>query len=191
MTTNIEPFPSLTGQLLAAMPGLPDPNFSGTLSLVCEHDENGAIGFVINQPTPITLVDVFTQLEIPFSKDLENDRVLCGGPVSNERGFVLHKKDGQTWQSSLDVSDDIAVTASQDIIEALATNNAPKGAVLILGYAGWGEGQLEREVRDNSWLSLPSSDQVLFETDYEDRLNVATTAAGINFSRLSTAPGSA
>lgn len=186
-----DPFPSLTGQLIAAMPGLPDPNFSGTLSLICEHDENGAIGFVINQPTPITLIDVFEQMEIDHSEDLENDRVLCGGPVSNERGFVLHRKDGRTWQSSLDVSDELAITASQDIIEALASNEAPDGSTLILGYAGWGGGQLENEVRENSWLSLPCSMQVLFETDYEERLNVATTAAGINFARLSMAPGSA
>lgn len=190
-TESSTPFPSLAGQLIAAMPGLPDPNFSGTLSLICEHDAKGAIGFVINQPTPITLIDVFEQLEIPISEDLENDRVLCGGPVSNERGFVLHKKDGQVWSASLDVSEDIAVTASQDIIEALASNTAPKGAILILGYAGWGKGQLEKEVLENSWLNLPASDQVLFDTDYEDRLNVATAAAGINFSRLSTAPGSA
>ena len=89
------------------------------------------------------------------------------------------------------MSEDLAVTASQDIIEALATNSAPEGATLILGYAGWGEGQLEKEVRENSWLSLPSSDRVLFDIDYEDRLNAATTAAGINFTRLSMAHGSA
>ncbi|MCL4168307.1 UNVERIFIED_CONTAM: hypothetical protein GTU68_023412, partial [Idotea baltica] len=111
------------------MPGLPDPNFSGTLSLICEHDEKGAIGFVINQPTPVTLIDVFEQLEISFSDELENDRVLCGGPVSNERGFVLHKKDGRTWQSTLDVSETLGVTASKDIIEALANNSAPDGAI--------------------------------------------------------------
>ena len=191
MTTETDSFPSLSGQLIAAMPGLPDPNFSGTLSLVCEHDEKGAIGFVINQPTTITLTDVFEQLEISFDSDLENARVLCGGPVSNERGFVLHRKDGQTWQSTLDVSDDVAITASQDIIEALADNKAPAGAILILGYAGWGEGQLEQEIKENTWLNLPASDQILFEAEYEDRLNMATTAAGINFSRLSTSPGSA
>lgn len=191
MTTDIDSFPSLSGQLIAAMPGLPDPNFSGTLSLICEHDENGAIGFVINQPTTITLTDVFEQLEIPFDSDLENARVLCGGPVSNERGFVLHRKDGQNWQSTLDVSDDVGITASKDIIEALANNKAPQGATLILGYAGWGEGQLEKEMKENTWLNLPASDQILFGADYDDRLDLATSAAGINFSRLSTSHGSA
>jgi len=191
MKTDTNPFPSLSGQLIAAMPGLDDPNFSGTLSLVCEHDENGAIGFVINQPTTITLTDVFEQLEIHFDSDLENERVLCGGPVSNERGFVLHRKDGQSWKSTLDISDDFAITASQDIIEALANNTAPPGSILILGYAGWGEGQLEQEIKENTWLNLPASDQILFEAEYEDRLSMATAAAGINFSRLSTYHGSA
>lgn len=184
-------FQSLTGQFIAAMPGLADPNFAGTLSLICEHDDTGAIGFVINQPIAVTLFDVFEQLNIEHSEQLENERVLCGGPVANERGFVLHRKDGRTWDSSLDVSDQIAVTSSQDIIEALATNRAPDGSLLILGYAGWEKGQLEQEMSENSWLSLPASDQVLFDTEYEDRLSIASSAAGINFSRLSLAPGRA
>ena len=191
MKTDANSFPSLSGQLIAAMPGFNDPNFSGTLSLVCEHDQNGAIAFVINQPTTITLTDVFEQLDIPFDSNIENERVLCGGPVSNERGFVLHRKDGQSWKSTLDISEEVAITASHDIIEALANKSAPSGAILILGYAGWGEGQLEQEIKENSWLNLPTSDQILFEAEYEDRLSMATTAAGIDFSRLSTSHGSA
>lgn len=184
-------FSSLSGQFIAAMPGLIDPNFSGTLSLICEHDENGAFGLVINQPTSITLTDVFEQMEIDFSDELVNERVLCGGPVSNERGFVLHKNDGSEWQSSLKISDDISITTSEDIIAALAENRAPEGATLILGYAGWTEGQLEKEVLENSWLHLPISHQVLFNTNFEDRLNIATSSAGINFSRISSSAGRA
>jgi len=184
-------FNSYGGQLIAAMPGLQDPNFSGTLTLICEHDEKGAIGLVINQPMSITLTDVFEQMGIPESPQLENERVLCGGPVANDRGFVLHRLTGPTWQSTLEINDDIGITTSQDIIEALAACEAPEGALLILGYAGWSEGQLEQEFMNNTWLSLPSSDQVLFKTAYEDRLNTATSDAGINFSRLSMAAGRA
>ena len=180
-----------TGQLIAAMPGLSDPNFSGTLTLICEHDENGAIGLVINQPMSITLTDVFKQMGIVESPQLENDRVLCGGPVANDRGFVLHRLTDQTWQSTLEITEDFGITTSQDIIEALAECRAPEGATLILGYAGWSEGQLEQEVMENTWLSLPSSDHVLFKTAFEDRLSTATNEAGINFSRLSMAAGRA
>ena len=180
-----------TGQLIAAMPGLSDPNFSGTLTLICEHDENGAIGLVINQPMSITLTDVFKQMGIAESPQLENERVLCGGPVANDRGFVLHRLTGQTWQSTLEITEDFGITTSQDIIEALAECRAPEGATLILGYAGWSEGPLEQEVMENTWLSLPSSDHVLFEAAFEDRLSTATNEAGINFSRLSMAAGRA
>lgn len=182
---------SLTGQLLIAMPGLLDPNFSGTLSLICEHNEDGAIGFVINQPLSLDLKAVLEQIGLEVDSSLENQPVLSGGPVAIERGFVVHRPSEQQWQSSMAINDQISVTTSDDIIQAMATNTAPEGATLILGYAGWGQGQLEREILENSWLTLPSSTEVVFDADFDQRLKIATANAGIDFDRMSTRAGHA
>ncbi len=184
-------FESLGGQLLIAMPGLLDPNFAGSLSLICEHGEDGTIGFVINQPTHFELATVLEQIGLTVHTDVPPQPVLSGGPVAIERGFVVHKPSDRTWASSMSVTDEIQITTSEDIIGALAEGTAPDGATLILGYAGWSGGQLEREILDNSWLTLPSSTDVVFETDIDQRLKLATARAGIDFSRMSTSAGHA
>lgn len=183
---------SLSGQLLVAMPGLLDPNFSGTVSLICEHNSEGAIGFVINQPLEINLATVFEQIGIEVSDDsIGQQQVLSGGPVAVERGFVVHRADETEWQSSLKISSDICVTTSDDIIQAMAKGEAPSGATLILGYAGWGHGQLEQEILENSWLTLPATTEVVFDSDCDQRLKLATLSAGIDFSRMSSDAGHA
>ena len=182
---------SLTGQLLVAMPGLSDPNFSGTVSLVCEHNDEGAIGFIINQPLQLELSSALEQIGLDVSQDIDRRPVLSGGPVAVERGFVVHRSSAAEWQSSMKISGDISVTTSDDIIRAMAAGTAPGGATLILGYAGWGRGQLEREIMENSWLTLPASTHVVFDTEVEQRLKVATFSAGIDFSRMSSEAGHA
>ena len=182
---------SLTGQLLVAMPGLLDPNFSGTVSLICEHNDNGAIGFVINQPLNLDLSDVLRQIGLNVSDNIAKQPVLSGGPVAVERGFVVHRASKARWQSSMNISEEISVTTSDDIIQAMAEGTAPAGATLILGYAGWGHGQLEQEILDNSWLTLPASAAVVFDTECEQRLKAATFSAGIDFSRMSSTVGHA
>jgi len=179
----------LTGQLLLAMPGLMDPNFHGTISLICEHNKEGAIGLIINQPLPIDLATVLEQIGMNASKNNIGKPVLAGGPVAVERGFVLHKSDHRKWKSSLTLSEHTQITTSEDIIQAMAKDQAPEGATLILGYAGWSEGQLEQEILDNVWLTLPSSEEILYKVNYDDRVKVATENAGIDFSRVPTGSG--
>jgi len=181
----------LTGQLLVAMPGLWDPNFSGTLSLICEHNEDGAVGFVINQPLDIGLKSVLEQTGLKVDDSMDDQPVLSGGPVAVERGFVIHRPGEQKWNSSMSISDSIDVTTSDDIIQAMAENRGPKGAILILGYAGWAPGQLEQEILENSWLTLPATSDVVFDSDFDQRLKIATASAGIDFERMSIGAGHA
>lgn len=191
MTSEKQEQDSLSGQLLIAMPGMMDPNFHGTLSLICEHNDEGAIGFVINQPLPLDLARVLEQIGIEASEETANRPVLSGGPVSVERGFVVHRPDDTQWKSSMRISDEISVTTSDDIIQAMAVDRGPQGATLILGYAGWAPGQLERELMENSWLTLPASGDVVFDTECDQRLKIATQNAGIDFSRMSSDAGHA
>ena len=181
----------LTGQLLVAMPGLLDPNFSGTLSLICEHNKDGAIGFIINQPLNIGLKAVLEQTGLAVDDSVEDQPVLSGGPVSVERGFVMHRPGQQTWNSSMSISDSIDITTSDDVIQAMAENRGPDGAVLILGYAGWAPGQLEQEILDNSWLTVPATPDVVFDAQFNQRLKLATNSAGIDFERMSIGAGHA
>lgn len=188
---NVQETTCLTGQLLVAMPGLLDPNFSGTLSLICEHSKDGAIAFIINQPLNIGLKSVLAQTGLSVDESVEDRPVLSGGPVSVERGFVMHRPGQHIWNSSMSISDSIDITTSDDVIQAMAENRGPDDAVLILGYSGWAPGQLEKEILENSWLTLPATPNVVFDTDFDQRLKLATSSAGIDFERMSTGAGHA
>ncbi len=181
----------LTGQLLLAMPGLPDPNFSGTVTLICEHGGQGAMGLVINHPTEIRLADIFEQLDIPWDEARGRAPVLSGGPVGLERGFVLHRAEAGHWEASIQVTPEIALTASRDVIQAMASPDGLEPSLLILGYAGWGPGQLEAEILENSWLTIPASSEIVFDTPFAERLRKAAASAGIDYSRLSGGAGRA
>ncbi|NQY64507.1 MAG: YqgE/AlgH family protein [Alteromonadaceae bacterium] len=214
---------SLENQLLIAMPSLGDSYFSKTVTYICEHNDEGAMGLVINIPINITLNDLLSQLEQDESKDkstekstpqqaqaLENEsakedshpkyvnrensilnqQVLTGGPISQQRGFVLHSPQ-DCWSSSLSLSDDIMITTSKDILLALGTDNAPEQFVVTLGYAGWGPGQLEQEISENSWLTTPADYEILFNTPIEHRWKKATEKLGINLVHLSNDVGHA
>lgn len=182
---------TLASQLLIAMPGMPDPNFSSTVTLICEHNDEGALGIVINRPLTLTLGGLFEQLELadPDPAAAETP-VLMGGPVGPERGFVLHDT-AQSYENSLPVSNDICLTLSRDIIDAMATGAGPSKSIVALGYAGWEAGQLESEMLANSWLNVPATTDIVFDMPFTDRWAAAARAIGIDLSRMSPDAGHA
>ena len=181
---------SLQSQFLLSMPQLLDPNFRGTLSYICEHDEFGAMAITINRPSEIMLYELFEQLEIPVTaknlqaKNQSAEQVIyIGGPVQQDRGFILHT-DKRPWQSTLEINERMRLTTSKDILEAIAKGDGPENYIITLGYAGWSEGQLEEELLANAWLNCPSDDDILFHTKSKDKLNKTMEKLGINSSQL-------
>lgn len=176
---------SLENQLLIAMPSLMDPFFYKTVTYICEHNDHGAMGLVINSPIDITLNELLEQIneQKPFADTLEQ-RVLSGGPVAQNKGFVLHSQQ-PGWSSSLQLSNELMITTSKDILMSLGTELAPKHYLVTLGYAGWEPGQLEQEISQNSWLTLPADNEILFLTPAEQRWQKATEKLGINLAHLS------
>lgn len=182
---------SLSNHLLIAMPQLTDPNFSQTVSLICEHGEKGALGIVLNRPLSMTLNEVFEQMKIePTDRRAAELPVLRGGPVHQDRGFVLHRPGG-AWESTHKISDSIQVTTSRDVLAAMARGEGPEKAFIALGYAQLGAGQLEQELKDNSWLTLPLNEDVLFDLPYEDRWLAAWRSLGVDVTDVSTRAGHA
>jgi putative transcriptional regulator len=174
----------LKNHFLIAMPNLADPNFFHTVTYICEHNSQGAMGIVINQPVDLTLADVIEHLGLPYSDGQHMQQsIYRGGPVEVERGFVLHKPVGH-WDSTLPVTKTIGLSTSNDIVEALAQGNGPGQCLVALGYAGWGAGQLEQEIVENSWLSAPASEDVIFETAAEKRWEAAAALMGIDIKQL-------
>jgi putative transcriptional regulator len=181
----------LSNQFLIAMPAMADPNFAQTVTLVCEHNAQGALGIVINRPLTMTFADVFAQLHLDASQSkVAGDPVLQGGPVQTDRGFVLHSP-GPLWDSTLPVSDWLHLTTSRDILEALARGEGPAAALIALGYAGWDAGQLEAEVAQNAWLTVPADEQLLFATALDDRWEAACRLLGVDLLHLSSDAGHA
>ena len=182
----------LTGQLLIAMPSLADPNFSQTVTLVCEHTERGSLGIVINRPMTMRMGEVFEQLSLhPPRSSLRELPVLCGGPVQPDRGFVIHSPSVGSWESSMEVADGLIVTTSRDILQAIAAGSGPERMVLALGYAGWDAGQLEAEMGQNAWLNAPCDHSIIFDVPFEARWQAAARGLGIDMSRLSRFSGRA
>ena len=182
---------SLTNQLLIAMPGMEDPNFSTTVTLICEHNDDGALGIVINRPLTLKLAGLFEQLELDNpDADAASDPVLLGGPVGPERGFVLHGPE-QTFENSIEVSSDIQLTLSRDVLDAMAGGSGPEKTLVALGYAGWEPGQLEQEMLANSWLNVPASADIVFDTPFAERWTKAAQTIGIDISRISPDAGHA
>lgn len=182
---------SLSNQLLIAMPGMADPNFNSTVTLVCEHNANGALGIIINRPMNMNLGGLFDQLDL---NDADNAvaqyPVLDGGPVARDKGFVLHDP-GETFDSSVSVSPDIQLTLSRDVLDAMASGNGPGQSLVALGYAGWDTGQLEQEMLDNTWLTVPSTPEILFDVPFNERWSVAAKTIGIDISQISPHAGHA
>jgi putative transcriptional regulator len=175
----------LTNQLLIAMPTLRDPNFFHGVAYICEHNDQGAMGLMINRPLDIKMGDVLSQMNISTRSDeVRRQPIFLGGPVQCERGFVLHKPHG-SWEITLKITDEIGVTSSRDILEAIAAGEGPSFSLVALGYAGWGPGQLEREMSENAWLNVPADDRVVFHTAYEQRWEAAAALSGVDIHRLS------
>ena len=181
----------LTNQFLIAMPSLADPNFFQTVTYVFSHNENGAMGIVINRPLNIDLGEIFSQMDLATNDaDINNTPVYDGGPVKTDRGFIIHKPDAR-WQSSIRVSDKIEVTTSRDILEAISAGNGPKKSLIALGYAGWGAGQLEQEIMENCWLNTPSDTDIIFNAPAERRWEFAASLLGVDLQNLSAQIGHA
>lgn len=181
----------LTNHFLIAMPTLADRNFYRTVTFVCEHSSEGAMGIVINRTTDLQLGEILDQLEISAAdKSLITQPVYLGGPVQNNRGFVIHEPLGD-WESTLPVTDTVGVSTSRDILAAIAEHRGPQRYLVALGYAGWGAGQLEREMVENSWLSSPANSEILFELPLEQRWNAAASLVGVDLNTLSSEAGHA
>ena len=186
-----EPAGSLTNHLLIAMPSLLDPNFAQTVVIICEHTDRAALGIVLNKPLPMHLSDVLSQMKLePSTERIASQPVLRGGPVHTDRGFVLHRPGGQ-WDHTHKVSETIQVTTSRDVLAAMARGEGPTDAFIALGYAGWESGQLEREIRENAWTSMPVDPRVVFELPYEERWTGAWRLLGIDVDQLSLVAGHA
>jgi putative transcriptional regulator len=180
----------LANQLLVALPTLADPNFSRSVTLLCQHDEQGALGVMVNRPSEYTLGEVFSQMGIGSDDQaLCSRRVLAGGPVHPERGFVLH--DGRAWDSSLAIADDLYLTTTRDVLEAMDAGEGPRAATIALGCAGWGAGQLEFELAENSWLTAPADRELLFALPLEERWQAAASRIGVDFARMADYSGHA
>jgi len=181
----------LSHHFLVAMPSMDDVNFHQTVTYVCEHNEGGAIGIIINRPTRLTCGEVFSQIDIETEDDtLRELPVLFGGPVQQDKGFVIHRPQGN-WQSTLNMSDDLSVTTSRDILQAIAKGEGPEDILIALGYVGWGPKQLEQEIMDNVWLSCPAQVDLLFKTPYYRRWQVAAGSMGVDLDALSDETGHA
>ena len=182
---------NLTHQFLIAMPAMADPNFSKTLTYVCEHNEQGALGIIINRPTDMTLADLFERVGLELhSPDLARQPVYYGGPVQPERGFVLHRPLGE-WQATLAVNEDLGLTSSRDILQSMSEQGDPSEVLITLGYAGWTAGQLEWELSQNAWLTVAADPNIIFETPPEERLAAAMHMLGVDFANLSDVAGHA
>jgi len=182
---------NLTNHFLIAMPGLDDLNFHHTVTYVCEHNDQGAMGIVLNRPTDLHLKDILEELDIEESEQqAAGQTIYLGGPVQTDRGFVLHTTDTE-WDSTLQVTDEIAVTTSRDILEAIAAGKGPRESLIALGYAGWGEGQLESELGDNTWLSGPVDKAIMFSVPSEQRWQAAADILGVDLNLIAGNPGHA
>ena len=181
----------LTGQILIAMPAMADPRFSQCVIYMCAHTPEGAMGLVLNRPVVRpTFADLLKQLKVVPSPPARQVRLCAGGPVENARGFVLHTVD---WvgEGSLRVNDELALTASLDVLQAIAGGGGPRECVLALGYAGWGPGQLDREMQENAWLSGPADEPLLFDAEHDTKWRRAFARLNVDLSMLSHVAGHA
>lgn len=182
----------LNNHFLIAMPTMKDPNFNGTVTYLCKHDESGALGIIINRPLDMQVAEIFRQLSFDVLDENQAERpVLGGGPVQREMGFVLHQSQ-ETYDKTLNPDElGIKVTVSQDILNSMARGEGPRPALVALGYAGWDPGQLEAELAANAWLSVPANPTILFDTPFDKRWEAAAALLGVNISQLSSYAGHA
>lgn len=193
MTTNpIEISGQLAGKVLIAMPGMGDPRFDQSVIYLCAHSDEGAMGLIVNKPAEgVVLGDVLGQLDIEVDAKVHDMQVHLGGPVETALGFVLHTRDFQSDLHSLNVDEDFAMTGTMDVLEAMGQAKGPMRSQLMLGYSGWGSGQLEGEIRQNGWLICDASPALVFETDDDDKWSKALASIGVSPLMLSASAGRA
>ena len=173
------------------MPALDDPYFSKSLIYIAEHNEQGALGIIVNRPIDMNLATLFKKIDVPFdSIEMADLPVFFGGPVHTDRGFVLHRPIGD-WQSTLVVNEYVGLTSARDVLQAVAREGQPREMMVTLGYSGWGAGQLEHELAENAWLTVPADPHILFDLSYEERLPSAMEILGIDFTNLAVQAGHA
>lgn len=185
---------SLKNQFLLAMPGLAGTYFGDTLTFICEHNDEGAMGIVVNRPSHVTLIELTAQLGIPKGQTPVESLVMEGGPVDVERGFILHSEDAR-FEASLDLGCSMMLSSAREVLEAIADGEGPERYLVALGYAGWDAGQLESEVADNAWLTCPlvpeQARRIIFETEFAERVARAGDSLGIDFALISAQAGHA
>ena len=181
----------LRDHFLLAMPGLSEGLFSHSITYICEHGESGAMGIVINQPLDLSVAEIFEHLQITANNDFSEIPVMAGGPVQIDHGFVLHRDKSTDWEACLKVTEEITLTTSRDILRAIAKDKGPSEHLIALGYAGWSAGQLEHELAENSWLTLPANSDVIFSTPADQRLGAAAALLGIDMNLISANAGHA
>lgn len=182
---------NLTDHFLIAMPAMEDPYFSKSLIYIAEHNDQGALGIIVNRPIDMTLATLFQKIELPFeSGSLGDLPVFFGGPVQTDRGFVLHRPLGE-WQSTLAVNSEIGLTTSRDVLQSVGQAGHPSDMVITLGYSGWGSGQLEHELTQNAWLTVRADPRILFELPHEARLSSALELLGVDLANLAGQAGHA
>ncbi len=181
----------LRDHFLLAMPSMSEGIFSQSITYICEHGESGAMGIIINQPLDLTVTEIFEHLDIEAREDFNDEPVLAGGPVQIDHGFVLHRRGGKNWEASLQVTPDITLTTSRDILRAIAEGSGPAQYLIALGYAGWSAGQLEQELSHNAWLTLPADSDIIFATPWHRRVSAAAAGLGIDMNLISAQAGHA
>ncbi|MFZ4166465.1 YqgE/AlgH family protein [Brevundimonas sp. NPDC058933] len=186
-------FSSLTGRLLVAMPGIDDDRFRHAVILICAHDDEHAMGLRLDQPAPgVSLSEVLIKLETPNAETLRDRAVLIGGPVERERGFVLHTDDWSSDEATMAFGDGLAMTGTRDALNAMTdVEEGPRQSILLLGYAGWGEGQLEEELSENVWLTADADPDLIFDDEYQTKWSRALAGLGVDAARLSAQSGRA
>jgi putative transcriptional regulator len=203
MSTDFAPI-NLTHHFLIAMPGLADSGFTKSVVYLCEHSERGALGLIINKPSELNLQHLFDKVDLPMQRqDLSNTPVFQGGPLQTERGFVLHDTmhgtpsagdkphEESLYASTMSIPGGLEMTTSRDVLEAISTGSGPSRVLVSLGYSSWGEGQLESELADNSWLTVAADTAVIFDTPIEKRYDQALKLLGIEAWMLSPVAGRA
>lgn len=182
---------SFRNHFLIAMPALSEGMFAHSITYICEHSEQGAMGIVINQPMGLPLRDILDHLDIDNARSHLDDPVMAGGPVQTDRGFVLHRTSEQRWESTIAITEEVSLTTSRDILAAMAHAEGPRDALVALGYAGWGAGQLEDEIAANAWLTLPADSAIIFDVPVAQRLSAAAAKLGVNMALMAPGAGHA
>jgi len=182
---------SLKHHFLVAMPNLGGGSFAGSVVYVCEHSADGAMGLIINQQLDITVKAIFDQLQLQYESQHGDYRVFDGGPIQQDRGFILHRTCDQQWESTVSIGGDISLSASKDILSDIALGTGPKDSLITLGYSSWSAGQLEEELKQNSWLTVPANSAIIFNTNCAQRAEAAASSIGLDLHMLALDSGHA